>query len=135
MAWAGRREAGEVAAPHLFVGRSTLDGLGLGGAEPCKRLEAASTFFVRLGLGRARLVPPYYGSCCVFRAGKTLHEGLRGDFAREVEGRFFDVGKKAAKTCSVFLHKNVQHAVDEWWISWTFYHEVWSSNLLQIRLP
>ena len=68
--------------------------------------------------GRAQQVPPYYGSCCVFHAGKTLHERLRGDFSRKFERRFFAIGKNTLKTCSVFLHRNVQHAVDEWWISW-----------------
>ena len=48
---------------------------------------------------------------------KTLHEGVIGDFPREFEGRFFEIGKKTLIMCSVFLHKNVQHAVDEWWIS------------------
>ena len=48
---------------------------------------------------------------------KTLHEGRDGDFPRKVGGRFLEIGKNVAKTCSVFLHKNVQHAVDEWWIS------------------
>ena len=60
-------------------------------------------------------VPPYYGSCRVFHAVKTLHEGLSRDFPGKVEGSFFEIGKNVAKTCSVFLHKNVQHAVDEWW--------------------
>ena len=48
---------------------------------------------------------------------KTQHEEAIGEFPREVEERFFEIGKNMAKTCSVFLHKNVQHAVDEWWIS------------------
>ena len=65
----------------------------------------------------AQQVPPYYGSCCVFSVIKTLHEGMIGDFPRTVEGRFFLIGKNVAKKCGVFLHKNVQHAVDEWWIS------------------
>ena len=49
---------------------------------------------------------------------KTQHEERDRDLPRKVEGRFFQDGKNVAKTCSVFLHKNVQHAVDEWWISW-----------------
>ena len=49
---------------------------------------------------------------------KTQHEGRDGDFPRKVEGRFFEIGKKTSIMCSVFLHKNVQHAMDEWWISW-----------------
>ena len=38
-------------------------------------------------------------------------------FLGKVEERFILIGKNVAKTCSVFLHKNVQHAVDEWWIN------------------
>ena len=49
---------------------------------------------------------------------KTQHEGLLRDFPGKVEGRFLEIGKKTLIMCSVFLHKNVQHAVDEWWISW-----------------
>ena len=30
---------------------------------------------------------------------------------------FFKIGKNTLKMRSVFLHRNVQHAVDEWWIS------------------
>ena len=48
---------------------------------------------------------------------KTQHEERDGDIPRKVEGIIFEIGKKALKTCSVFLHRNVQHAVDEWWIS------------------
>ena len=48
---------------------------------------------------------------------KTQHEGGDGDFAREVEERFILIGKKTLIMCSVFLHKNVQHAVDEWWMN------------------
>ena len=44
---------------------------------------------------------------------KTQHEEEIGDFPREVEGKFILIGKKMSKTCSVFLNKNVQHAVDE----------------------
>ena len=40
------------------------------------------------------------------------------NFLRKVEGRFFEIGKKTSIMSSVFLHKNVQHAVDERWISW-----------------
>ena len=49
---------------------------------------------------------------------KTQHEGVIGDFPWELEGRFFEIGKKTLIMRSVFLRKNVQHAVDEWWISW-----------------
>ena len=52
----------------------------------------------------------------MFRRRKTLHEEAMGDFRRKVEERFLQDGKKVAKMCSVFLHKNVQHAVDEWWL-------------------
>ena len=49
---------------------------------------------------------------------KTQHEGRDRDVPKEVEERFFEIGKNTLKTCSVFLANNVQHAVDEWWISW-----------------
>ena len=39
-------------------------------------------------------------------------------FPGEVKEDYFEIGKKTSKTCSVFLRKNVQYAVDEWWISW-----------------
>ena len=61
----------------------------------------------------------------MFHAVKTLHEGLSGDFPREVEERFFKIGKNMAKTCSVFLHGNVQHAVDKWWVSLHVRQGVW----------
>ena len=48
---------------------------------------------------------------------KTQHEEAIGKFPREVEERFFEIGKKTLIMCSVFLHENVQHAVDVWWIS------------------
>ena len=48
---------------------------------------------------------------------ETQREGVIGDFARKVEERFLGIGKKTSKACSVFLHENVQHAVDERWIS------------------
>ena len=54
----------------------------------------------------------------MFRVIKTLHEGAIGDFPRKVKERFLEIGKKTSKMCSVFLHKNVQHTVDEWLISW-----------------
>ena len=48
---------------------------------------------------------------------KTQHEGRIGDFTGKVEERLFEIGKKTLIMCSVFLRKNVQHAVDERWIS------------------
>ena len=62
---------------------------------------------------RAQRVPPYYGSCCVFRVIKTQHEEGMGDFPREVEGRFFKNGKNMAKKRSVFLHATIRHAADK----------------------
>ena len=44
---------------------------------------------------------------------KTLHEGAMGDFPREVEGRFFQVGKNVVKKRSVFLHATIRHAAEE----------------------
>ena len=49
---------------------------------------------------------------------KTQHEGRNRDFPRKFEEIFLEIGKKTSIMCSVFLHRNVQHAVDEWWISW-----------------
>ena len=73
--------------------------------------------FVRLVSVGAEQAPLSVGRCSVFHAVKTLHEGLSGDFPRKMEERISKVGKKAAKMRSVFLHKNVQHAVDELWVS------------------
>ena len=39
-------------------------------------------------------------------------------FRGNLKGDLFQIGKKTSKKRSVFLHKNVQHAGDEWWISW-----------------
>ena len=48
---------------------------------------------------------------------KKQHEERDGDFTRKVEERFFVIGKKVAKTCSVFLHATMRHTADEWWLN------------------
>ena len=65
----------------------------------------------------AEHILPYYGSYCVFRVIKMLHEKLNGDFPWKVEIRIFRDGRNVAKTCSVFLHATIRHAGDEWWMN------------------
>ena len=70
----------------------------LGRAEGSGRGRLALLLFTLDGIGRSgETGPSIKGRCCVFWVIKTQHEEAIGEFPREVEGIFLEIGKKVAK--------------------------------------